>query len=1203
VLTAGLLGLPSGGPLGAPPASAAGTDASAPADGADTSSPAAAYSEDEAQSAAVASGTRVEALGLRTEQSETYAQPDGTFTTIQHVQPVRAWQDGAWADLDTTLVRTPDGNWRPRAATVGVTVSGGGDGPFVTLRQTGRSMSVDWPGTLPAPTVEGSTATYTDVLPGVDLVVRADIDGASHLLVVKSAEAAENPALAAITLPVATDGVDLESQPDGGVAGVDPGAGGVVFEAPQPEMWDSSTADPDTADAARQASATTREQSPGAPADDLTAGPGEGSAVAPVGLELKDHALVLTPDPTLLKSATYPLYIDPVTKTYTRSGWTMVTSYRPTSASYWKFSGDEGVGRCPADVSSLCASSDDRKRQFYAVPTSSLAGKDIVKAEFAITLTSAYNATARSVVLNRVNSTGSSAISASTTWSNQPSSKAQVDTASTTARAGSCTSTNQNLRFTATSTVQQAADAGWATTTFRLVSSDESNYAYWNRFCGNGQLEVTYNRPPPAPSQSTMSTSPGGACVHGDSRPYTDVLPTMRAMIRDYDHNDAPGHSETLRAEFEVSWTPSGGSTVTKTFTTGTATTSDVSSTDTQTGQHQFSATVGVSGTVTSPATYTVPENVVVSWRARGSDGTAWGPWSAAAPNACEFVYDHTKPAAPVVTSSEYPDDDVWHTGVGDAGSFTFTSTSADVVSYRYQFTGEPQLTVSAGTGTGRPATIRWTPMHDGPVTLTVSAVDAAGKSQETPAGYQILVDAGRLPVGVWKLDDAAGATQAAGRPGDATLTASSGAAFGVAGQGDQADRVAVTLDGSADGHLSTSAPVVTTDASFAVAAWVYLPSLPSRDMTVISQDGTGAAGFSLGYDGSAKRWVFRSPDSPLDAMGDWRVVDSAPAVAGIWTHLVGEYDAVKQQMLLFKQGQQVAAPVSRPTAWSADGGLQIGRELTLTGYTNAFAGSVSDVRLYDRLVSEEELAEIHGIPPQELAYWQLDEESGGVSPEASGGTGLTLGSGASIYHVDDSGCDSADPDCAPAEPALTGDGHLQLSGTSDSYAVRGADLLAQQGSFAIAAQARMVSALPGRDETVMSLAGPNATAAAVRYSAGDDKWQLVVTDEDASTPQVTTALHTAAVPTTSGRGDHLTLAYDAVTGVVSLYVNGQLGGAQALWPNNWDLSTVSVQIGRTSTGAGADGFSGAMDEVRIYQGVVDARVAARISQASTGET
>ncbi|MFD0479756.1 hypothetical protein ACFQ0B_75140 [Nonomuraea thailandensis] len=51
-------------------------------------------------------------------------------------------------------------------------------------------MELGWTGALPKPTLSGDTATYPEVMPGVDLQVTADVDGFSHLLVVKSRAAA-----------------------------------------------------------------------------------------------------------------------------------------------------------------------------------------------------------------------------------------------------------------------------------------------------------------------------------------------------------------------------------------------------------------------------------------------------------------------------------------------------------------------------------------------------------------------------------------------------------------------------------------------------------------------------------------------------------------------------------------------------------------------------------------------------------------------------------------------------------------------------------------------------------------------------------------------------------------------------------------------------------------------------------------------------
>jgi hypothetical protein len=1192
VFTAGLVGVPASGPTSLREAVAA-TDGKASSDGK-------ALSEDAAQAEAAASGKQVEAVNLRTERSETLANPDGTFTLREYVQPVRVLKNGKWADLDTTLVQAPNGVWAPKASTADMAISNGGDGPFATLDRAGKRMSLSWPGpgALPRPKVEGSTATFADVLPGVDLTVTADVDGFSHLLVVKNAEAAQNPRLAEISLPVTTQGVSLQTQPGGGLVAVDEGADGPVFEAAQPQMWDSAGVS-----GAQRSSASGggRTDPAGSRGEDLREGPGEGSRVSPVKLGFRKGAMVLTPDKNLLKSATYPLYIDPVTKTASRSGWTMVSSHHHDKE-FWKFADHEGVGRCPADTSVLCASGDDRKRQFYAIPTGTLAGKDILEAEFAITLVNAYNDTARPVVLSRVNSTGGAAIGSATNWDNQPSVKQTITTASTTARAGSCTATNQNFRFNVASVAQQAADKGWATTTFRLAAADETSYAYWNRFCGNGQLEVKYNRLPPQPSKAEMSISPGGKCVNGAGRPYVDTPPTMTAVIRDYDHNDVAGLSETLNAQFVLSrLDPVTGKwqQVAEPFRAAPKTSySDPA--DSQTGMAKFSAKAGLTGTYSAPQTFTLQENVVYAWQVRGGDGYGWGPWSSPPPLACEFIFDKTTPAAPTVASTEYPGDDLEHGGVGDYGTFTFTSTSTDVVSYRYEFQDGTNGSVPAQAGTGRTGTLRWVPTRSGPHTLTVTAVDAAGKSGQSPAGYLFVVANGRAPKAAWKLDDPVTATAAAGRPGDPEATKGAGVTFRATNLGDMKDKVAASFDGSQNAYLSTQSSVVDTAKSFSVATWVYLPELPTRDMTLLSQDGTAEPGFVLGYDGVSQKWEFRFPASGIDSPGEWRVLDTTKAVAGLWVHLVAVYDAEQRTMRLYKGGKATAAPVQRRTSWSATGGLQMGRSLALSGHTGHLKGSLSSVQVYDRLLSETELAAVSDALPEQLAYWPLDEVTNGVAPEADGAEGLALSGGASIYRVTDTVCDDLDPTCTavPAEP-MRGDGHLQLDGTS-GFAQRGPGLFAAQGSFAVGVRARLASPVPGRDQTVFSLAGTNGQAAVVRYSQTAERWQLTVTDRDdaASTTVTASVPKTAPQPTTENGGDHLLLAYDAVFGEVRLYVNGELTGAQTLWPNTWDFSTVNIQVGRSLTGTtGSDYFSGALDEVRVYQGVVEQSRAAQIAR------
>jgi hypothetical protein len=74
------------------------------------------------------------------------------------------------------------------------------------------------PAALPEPRLARDTATYPDVLPGVDLVVRATVTGFTHVLVVKSAAAAANPTLARISYPLGGTGIRIEPNDQGGVS-------------------------------------------------------------------------------------------------------------------------------------------------------------------------------------------------------------------------------------------------------------------------------------------------------------------------------------------------------------------------------------------------------------------------------------------------------------------------------------------------------------------------------------------------------------------------------------------------------------------------------------------------------------------------------------------------------------------------------------------------------------------------------------------------------------------------------------------------------------------------------------------------------------------------------------------------------------------------------------------------------------------------
>ncbi|MER8185267.1 ricin-type beta-trefoil lectin domain protein [Kitasatospora sp. NPDC094015] len=277
-----------------------------------------------ARTAAAASGKPVTVEELTTETSQTVANADGTFSLTTHILPTRVKRNGAWTSVDATLARNGDGTLSPKATPSGLALSGGGTGPLATLTDAkGRRLSLTFPVALPAPSFSGDSATYSAVLPGVDLrVIATDQGGLREVLVVRDAAAAANPQLRSLQLATSTStGLTLAAGQDDTLTARS-ADGSTAFAAPAPVMWDSSTgSDSATARmAAPKAKAAVRGSAPAAgnasaePTSSSTERePGTGAKVKPIAVTAEAGTLTLTPDAGLLTGpdTVWPLYIDP----------------------------------------------------------------------------------------------------------------------------------------------------------------------------------------------------------------------------------------------------------------------------------------------------------------------------------------------------------------------------------------------------------------------------------------------------------------------------------------------------------------------------------------------------------------------------------------------------------------------------------------------------------------------------------------------------------------------------------------------------------------------------------------------------------------------------------------------------------------------------------------------------------------------------
>ncbi|MBB4963486.1 Imm1 family immunity protein [Saccharothrix violaceirubra] len=101
---------------------------------------------------------RVEIGSARTETAQTFARPDGGFSTGESPTPRWARKpDGSWADVDVTLMPSADGSISPKVSVLPIVFSGGGMGPVALVRDSDRELALTWPGgALPEPVLSGA---------------------------------------------------------------------------------------------------------------------------------------------------------------------------------------------------------------------------------------------------------------------------------------------------------------------------------------------------------------------------------------------------------------------------------------------------------------------------------------------------------------------------------------------------------------------------------------------------------------------------------------------------------------------------------------------------------------------------------------------------------------------------------------------------------------------------------------------------------------------------------------------------------------------------------------------------------------------------------------------------------------------------------------------------------------------------------------
>lgn len=604
----------------------------------------------EARIDAANSGEPQEVTDLTTETSKVMAQPDGSLVLTSSLTPVRTRKDGDWVDVDPRLHRDSDGSLRPEAVIDDVAFSGGGTGPAVRVAHDDTSLDLSWPTPLPSPRIDGASAVYASVLPGVDLVLTARADSYNEVLVVHDRAAAQNPALDHLTLRVRADNLRLSQNPEGGLTATDD-AGQEQFHGSAPVMWDSSHAN----------------GTPVPTASDPSTGR---ITVVPTSVPVADgtdtpasSTITLQPPVGALDGSNveYPVYIDPPLAP-NRSHFAVVTTQNNWHY-YDDTSNDLKVGYCAW----VECNGSFKARTFLSFNTDALGDQptnaQVYSAKVQVyEIHSAHDCTPEDVDLY-----SSGSINSSTDWPG-PSGSA-LDSASS-KLGNTCNDTAGMVTFDGAKVVdyfQDAADHDTNTLTFGVRSPDESDRYKWKRFSSAGgssssaaQIEVHYDFPPSVPSGLTVDNT---VACSGNPVYLRDTTPTVHAHANDYNTPHLPVSMHFViqnTAATTNRHNPAGVVVSSGALASWTSNSSNTSST-----QPLPDDRYGVRAYATSSSSDTPDE--------AGSST----PWS-------YFTVDHTAPAAPGISSFDYPRN-MWGTVPG--GRFTLTS-SADVAGFAYSFDG-----------------------------------------------------------------------------------------------------------------------------------------------------------------------------------------------------------------------------------------------------------------------------------------------------------------------------------------------------------------------------------------------------------------------------------------------------------------------------------------------------------------------------------
>ncbi|WP_370091517.1 LamG domain-containing protein [Streptacidiphilus sp. MAP12-20] len=165
-------------------------------------------------------------------------------------------------------------------------------------------------------------------------------------------------------------------------------------------------------------------------------------------------------------------------------------------------------------------------------------------------------------------------------------------------------------------------------------------------------------------------------------------------------------------------------------------------------------------------------------------------------------------------------------------------------------------------------------------------------------------------------------------------------------------------LDGTPDAYAAAPAPVVNTDGSFTVSAWV-IDKRADGAVMAISQGEGGYYAFALGRDywPGHHGWVFKVQSAAGNSDNtSYPVYGKGDAALNTWVFLTGTYDAKSRTISLYVNGK-LAQSSKVPGIWHNPGALQIGRAAYKGQFGNNWDGAIAHVQIWTAALTPAQVA------------------------------------------------------------------------------------------------------------------------------------------------------------------------------------------------------------------------------------------------------